>query len=184
MSGKGGLTQETYVERLFGRDIVTFRYECIGLPDLAADDYRERDNPLAPGLSALMKPSRLGRTLQKAFSIRQTLGAPLDEAHKALIVNVIETYLKLSETEEEEFRRIVGQGELQEVKEMLTVYEERGIVKGKRSMLLKQLRLRFGELPENVVARIQAMETEAELDALSERFVTATSLEDMGLREN
>jgi hypothetical protein len=70
---------------------------------------------------------------------------------------------------------------------MLTVYEERGIAKGTlqtlRRTLSKLLRARFGELPERVVARIEAMESEAELDALLERVLMASSLEEMGLNE-
>jgi hypothetical protein len=47
-----------------------------------------------------------------------------------------------------------------------------------RRVLLKQLRLRFGELPAAVVARIEAAEV-SELDVWTERFVTASRLEDV-----
>ncbi len=66
---------------------------------------------------------------------------------------------------------------------MLTVYEERGILRGKRDTLLRLLRRKFGELPESVLARVQAIQTEAELDRLSERILDAGSLEEMGLTE-
>jgi hypothetical protein len=178
--GAGGLTQETYTETLFGREILTFRYECVGLPDLSADDYLEVDNLLAPGLSALMKTSRLGRTFQKIISIRRTVERDLDEARKALLLNIIETYLKLSETEEEEFRRMISQEESQEVRQVLTVYEVRGMHK----VLLKMMRAKFGELPEDVVAKVQAIQDEAELGMLTERAVKANSLEEIGLSEN
>jgi hypothetical protein len=49
---------------------------------------------------------------------------------------------------------------------------------GERHVLLKLLRMRFGELPAAVVARIQAAEM-PELDAWTERFVTASRLEDV-----
>ena len=49
---------------------------------------------------------------------------------------------------------------------------------GERRVLLKQLRLRFGDLPAAVVARVEAAET-PELDAWVERFVTASRLEDV-----
>ena len=47
-----------------------------------------------------------------------------------------------------------------------------------RRMLLKQLRLRFGELSAAVVARVEAAEL-PELEAWTERFVTASRLEDV-----
>jgi Domain of unknown function (DUF4351) len=50
--------------------------------------------------------------------------------------------------------------------------------KGRRALLLKQLRLRFGDLPAAVVARIEAAEVQ-ELDTWAERFVTASRLEDV-----
>jgi predicted transposase YdaD len=50
--------------------------------------------------------------------------------------------------------------------------------KGRRAQLLKLLRLRFGELPGPVVARVEAADVQ-ELDALAERFVTASRLEDV-----
>ena len=45
-------------------------------------------------------------------------------------------------------------------------------------VLLKQLRLRFGELPAAVVARIEAADV-AELDIWAERIITASRLEDV-----
>jgi Putative transposase, YhgA-like/Domain of unknown function (DUF4351) len=50
--------------------------------------------------------------------------------------------------------------------------------RGERRLLLKQLRLRFGELPAAVVARIEAAEV-PELDAWGERFATASRLEEV-----
>jgi hypothetical protein len=181
VAGTGGLSEMAYEERLFGRAILTFRFQAVGLPDLSSDDYRAVDNPLAPALSALMQPGSLGRTLQKALSLRQTLGSSVDEARKSLLINIIETYMRLSETEEEEFRHLIRREELQEVTHMLTIYEERGIIKGKRDALLKQLRFKFGDVPEAIAAKVQAVDTEAELDRLLERVLQATTLADMGL---
>jgi hypothetical protein len=89
--------------------------------------------------------------------------------------------MRLSETEEEEFRRLIRREELQEVTQMLTIYEERGISKGKRDALLKQLRFKFGDVPEAVSAKVQVIDTEAELDTLLERVLQANTLADMGL---
>jgi hypothetical protein len=181
VAGTGGLSETSYEERLFGQAILTFRFQSVGLPDLSSDDCRTVDNSLAPALSALMQPSSLGRTLQKALSLRQTLSHPVDEARKSLLINIIETYMRLSETEEEEFRRLIRREELQEVTNMLTIYEERGIIKGKRDALLKLLCFKFADVPEAVAAKVQAIDTEAELDALLERVLQAKTLADMGL---
>jgi hypothetical protein len=109
--GAGGLTQEIYTETLFEREVLRFRYDAIGLPDLSADDYRELENPLAPALSALMRPGRLGRLAQKVASLRRVLLSEVDEARKSLLVNVIEKYLPLSAAEAAQFETLIGQEE-------------------------------------------------------------------------
>jgi len=75
------------------------------------------------------------------------------------------------------------EGELQEMKQMLTVHEERGIIQSKREDGLHLLRLKFGDVPEGVVKKIGAMESKAELLTLLERVLTADSLKEMGLEE-
>ena len=56
--------------------------------------------------------------------------------------------------------------------------ERDGELKAARRVLLKQLRLRFGELPAAILARIEAAEL-SELDPWTERVITASSLEDV-----
>jgi hypothetical protein len=50
--------------------------------------------------------------------------------------------------------------------------------KGMRRLLLKQLRIRFGELPPATVARVEAAELEV-LDALADQVFTAQSLDEV-----
>jgi hypothetical protein len=90
---------------------------------------------------------------------------------------------------------------------MLTVYEERGIaigeqrgeqrgitigeqrgiaigtVCGKRDTTLRLLRKKFGKLPKAIEAQVEALETEAELDALLDAVLTAQSLDDLGFKK-
>jgi hypothetical protein len=55
---------------------------------------------------------------------------------------------------------------------------DQGEKRGERRLLLKQLRLRFGELPAAIIARIEAAEV-PELDTWGERIITAARLEDV-----
>ncbi|WP_433932619.1 DUF4351 domain-containing protein [Sorangium cellulosum] len=52
-----------------------------------------------------------------------------------------------------------------------------GRLEGQRSTLLKLLRLRFGELPEPVVARVRAADA-AQIDGWTERVLTSPTLDD------
>ena len=56
--------------------------------------------------------------------------------------------------------------------------ERRGERNAERRVLLKLLRLRFGELPAAVIARVEAAEV-PELDVWTERVVTASRLDDV-----
>jgi hypothetical protein len=180
--GTGGVVLETYSEGVFGTTFLTFQYWAVGLPDLSADDYRESENLVGVALSALMKPSSVGSVLQKWEAIRRILTSSLDESRKILLTNVVENYIPLSETEAEQYNQLVEQDNTREAEEMISVYEERGIVKGQRLALLRLLRQKFGLLPEAVEVRVRKMDT-PELEVLIDRILTATTLEELGLTE-
>ncbi|NUQ77942.1 MAG: Rpn family recombination-promoting nuclease/putative transposase [Polyangiaceae bacterium] len=55
--------------------------------------------------------------------------------------------------------------------------ERKGLLRGQRNILLKQLRARFGELPEATVARVNAAEL-GQLDTWAERVLSAQTLAD------
>lgn len=157
--GAGGLVREQYIDRIFDEEVNVLYYNAIGLPDLQADDYQELENPLGPGLSALMKTSKLGRVAHKFQSLRAMARSHIDPARKALLNNVVETYLTLNDAEKSELQEIIGTPEGEEVRTMISVYEQRGIdkgiekgreegietgvVRGKRDTLLRLMRRKF-----------------------------------------
>ncbi|MCS6859646.1 MAG: Rpn family recombination-promoting nuclease/putative transposase [Abditibacteriales bacterium] len=196
--GAGGLGTEIFEESLFGRRVLTFEYHRVGVADLPAEAYLSSRNPLAYGLAALMQPGRRRPAELKVSCLLGIARALVDEARKGLLVNCVETYLRLDESEQALYEQLVEQPEQKEVKEMLTVYEERGMqrgiaigeqrgialgtVRGKREATLRLLRGRFGKLPKAVEAQVKAMESEAELDALFDAALTAPSLEELGFK--
>ena len=202
--GAGGVVEERYEETLFGRNVLTFRYQAVGLPDLPSDDYLEQDNPLGAGLSALMRPGRTGPALRKALSLRRTEESGLDEARKSLLVNLIDMYLRLNAQEETEFRQLLGQPGFEEVKQVVTSFEQRGIeqgieqgiergiergihegiVRGKRDTLLKIAHSKFGELTADLSAAIEGAGTAEELDLLLERVMDAATPADVTGRQD
>lgn len=82
---------------------------------------------------------------------------------------------------------------------MISIFEERGIIKGlergiaqgmeqgiaqgflrgKRDTTIRLLRVRFGDLPNPLIAAIEAMDAD-QLDALMENALTAATLDDLG----
>lgn len=69
---------------------------------------------------------------------------------------------------------------------VISVYEERGIekgvVRGERKTLIRQLEQKFGLLSENALKHIQQIEDVEELDRLLGLVLTAQSIEEMGLK--
>ena len=185
--GAGEVREETNLEITFGREVNRFTYSTVALAGLSADDYINSDNPATFALTPLMRVSALGRAAQKAWSLRRIALSQENEARKAVLFYMAETYAKLNETEQEEFARLV-ETETPEVREMVNIYEERGIVKGiergavsaSREHLLALLSHKFGAMPE-AAARLAAIDSKAELDALFLRALDAKTPGELGL---
>lgn len=189
--GAGGLVEESYREQLFGWEVLSFHYKAVGVPDLRSEDYERRSNPLGPALSALMKPGHTPRVLRRMMIMAQRSILTADDARRALLLNVVDKYLPLDAEEEAEFQRLLGEPEYREVKQMVTVYEKRGIeegiqqgiergaLQGKRDAVLLIVRSRFDHVPEAVGEKIAALSAVADLDAMLKRAVIVSKAEDL-----
>ena len=186
--GKGAIVRETHIESVFGEEVNRFTFSTVALSNLSADDYMTSNNPAAFALTPLMRVSKMGRVVQKLWSMRQIAVSAENDARKAVLANMTESYLKLSGTEAEEYALQI-QPEAPEVKQMITIYEERGIeigiergeVNATRDHLFALLQHKFGELPEAAATHIAAMSGKAELNALFLRALDANSLAELGL---
>ncbi len=159
--GEGGLVEGTYTESVLGMTPLLFRCKAVRLPDLSADDWRERDNPLAPFLAPVMKTSKTGRVAQKFEALVRIARTRTDDARKSLLVNVVERFIVFqSATEQADFqRRLAEVSPDAEIKKMISVYEERGIQigfeqgiaqglsRGQQHSRLRILTAKFGAAP-------------------------------------
>jgi hypothetical protein len=59
---------------------------------------------------------------------------------------------------------------------------EKGVEQGVRQTLLRQLRLRFGPLPDEVLRRVEEIHSVERLNQLADQILVARSLEEMGLQ--
>ena len=135
--------------------------------------------------------------MHKLGALDRLAHAPLDDAARSLLAHIVGTYLRLDPAEEAELERLIADPALQEVREMVNIYEQRGIEKGiakgieqgiaeglmlgQQRTLIGQLRRRFGDLPAEIVARVEAVRDPGKLDDLAARVLDAPSLEEMGL---
>jgi hypothetical protein len=182
--GRGTVGRARYEERTFGHRVVAFDYWRIALANLPAEEYLAKENSLGYGLAALMRPGAMRPAVLKAECLLRIARALVDEARRMLLANCVETYLPLAGQEQRAFEELVEQPSFEEVTQMRSVYEIRGERLGQQRAALTLLRRKFGPLPEWVEARVRAMETVVELDALLGAILDAGSLEELGLTDD
>ena len=102
-----------------------------------------------------------------------------------MLVNVVETYFPLSGDDLEHFRRIVARKEYAKVQDTDLTWGDKlllkGVIDGKRDTLKRLLTAKFGPLPSDVEASIDAVDSGPALDQYLDRVLTAASLEDVDL---
>ncbi len=172
-----------YREALFGQQLLLFRYHSLALARLSAEEYVGA-SPLGAALSALMGRQEIQDRPRLRLSMKErVVESELDEALKYLLVNVIESFFKLSGEDAERYRRLVSRKEYRAVQEMELTWADKlmekgrkkgqkeGVIKGKRETLLRQLAAKFGELPQEIAAKAKGMSA-AELDSVLDRLVS------------
>jgi len=173
-----------------GETIIRFHYRLIKLKHL---DYREflgSPNPLAYALMAKMDYTRRERVRLKVDFLRLILASDVDPARKSLLIDFVETYVSLDPQERIEFEQIVNSDtQYEEVKKMITVYEqqglqkglEQGIEKGKKEMLFLLMSKKFGPLSEAQQQTILRIDSTQDLDHFLLKIMDASSLEELNL---
>jgi predicted transposase YdaD len=117
----------------------------------------------------------------------------LDPARTRLISGFVDTYLKLNQAEEQAFAAEIGRlgtSEREDVMEIVTSWMqqgiergieqgiERGIEQGERSLIVRLLTRRLGELPDLIRAQLNMLSV-PQLEALAEALLDFTNLADL-----
>ena len=176
----GGLGFEEYTETLFGEAFLPFRYWCIGLAELSAEEYLATKNPVAYGLAPLMDHGQLSKPRLKAICLNGIATSDITEVQAAILAYFVDTYLPLTQAEEEEFQRLIQQEEVQ-VMQFITSWERKARAASRREILIRLLRVKFDAVPETTVQRVESISSTDELDRLLEKVIHANSLAEMGL---
>lgn len=120
-----------YEARFLDRVYVRFQYHLIKLKHYDYQDFLRAENPLAYALMVKMGYDHRQRGRLKADFLRWILGTRIDPARQSILLEFVENYMRLSVVEQNKFDSIVEkEKQYKEVKEMITVYEQRGIEKG------------------------------------------------------
>jgi predicted transposase/invertase (TIGR01784 family) len=134
----------------------------------------------------------------KADFLRLILACPIDPARQNLLVEFVETYLRLAEREQAEFQQIVQSDRNDmKVEQMITIYEKQGIQQGiqqgkqkgkqkgkqegKQEDLILLLEKKFGKLSAALRRKVRQIESTERLESLLLAVLDADSLEDLPL---
>ena len=191
---KPNLVEPDFYEVTFpGKDVLRFEYKVIQLNQLSWRDFINQPNPIASALMAKMKMSLRERPLVKLECLRLLASLKLNPAKSKLIGGFIDSYLKLTANEMQQYEREFALWEPEERKATMTLissWEQRGIdqgieqgrqeglQQGKERLLELQLQHRFSSLPSTLTNQLDDL-TSDELDELAKALFDFKSLEDL-----
>lgn len=177
--------------------MATFSYYAFGLSGSPAEEYVERPQPLAWALAALMRPpagwSPARHLLACLAPITESEVSSLDEATRFLLLNCAETYVELTEDDQEEFdmlRDRKGYPRLEDIKmtwadrmkaQLLVEAKAEARIEESIRFLSRLIEARFGRLSDRGRRKLEEMISDDRGDDLALRLLDAHSLEELGL---
>lgn len=120
--------------------VLEFNYAVIQLNRLNWRDFLQQQNPVASALMAKMNIAPEDRPIVKSECLRLLATLRLNPARMQLISGFIDTYLRLSDDEEEIFRAEIARFEPEQqevVMEIVTSWMEEGLQRGRLEGLLE-----------------------------------------------
>jgi flagellar biosynthesis/type III secretory pathway protein FliH len=200
-----GLGVDEYREDFGSLDVLRFRYLYVGLPGLDGVQYLQQGDEVSAALLSLMRVPLEELKVAAAEAGRRIAASPRSDQEKYLLMEMLEAYLQFPTEEEElEYRQLIAtREEYREVYEMAVTTYERGVEQGReegreqgreqgieqernqalqrqREMTAAMIERRFGQLPEQMRARLDRLSFD-ELSDLCLRFADAQSLDDLQL---
>ncbi|MED0656903.1 Rpn family recombination-promoting nuclease/putative transposase [Anoxybacillus ayderensis] len=155
-------------------DVLQFRFLTVELRKQNWRDYIRHDNPIAAALLSKMGYTESERVELKKQFLRMIVRMELDEAKQRLLIGFFETYVNLSDEEEQQLRNEVNEMETKEkeqVLELIISYEkkalEKGLKEGVERGLQQGLQQEKRQIAKKMLAKGYDVQTIHELTELS-----------------
>src|SRR5919199_1232880 len=184
-TGREGIAREEYEEAVFGQSILTFRYLQISLPLLRAEDYVQAEQVLGAGLARVMRLPR-GRQAQIPLHLAclrrvhdAEQGGEVDAARAFLLVNLVATYLPLTDEEREALRVQLEQGGDVTMEATELTWADRISLRARREDIRRLVRLKFGRVAPEVGALIEGVDSEEAAGELFDRVFAVQTESDL-----
>ena len=133
--------------------VLEFNFAAVQLNQLNWRDFLKHENPIAAALMSKMRIKKKDRPKVKAECLRLLITLKLDPAKTQLISKFVDTYLNFEGVEEEQFQAEIAKLEVsqkEEIMEVMTSWEKRGVEKERQTIALNLLR---ENLPLETIAR-------------------------------
>ena len=155
--GPPGAQRGVYEERSLDDTMIVFRYHSLGLSRALAAEYLARPEPLAWALAALMRPAKGQSRPQLGLACVRRIAAAQDLSwhDQDLLLKCVWAYGRFEDHEAGEFDKIMAALGDEEVREMKMSMMDWWKKEPEASMLKRQLRGRFNELPTWIDERLK-----------------------------
>ena len=175
------LDQSNFVIDFPDKQVLNFDYQIVQLNRLDWRDFLQQKNPIAAALMSKMKIDNSDRPKVKAECLRLLVTLQLDPAKMQLISGFIDTYLNLDQQEEAVFQSELSTIDLEEqeqIMEITTSWERKGITKGQSNTILRLLNRKLGTLPNAIADQVKSLEPN-QLDSLTDDLLDFQTLDDL-----
>ncbi len=174
--------------------VLRFQFRVIQLSRLRWQDFVRRPNPAACALMAKMGMAPEERPRVKLECLRLLTTFRLDPARLRLISGFIDTYLRLNAEEtlrfEQQAATLLDETEKGKIMELTTTWKEEGRLEGRQegrregrqegeaSLVLRQMKRRWGGLAPTIEAQVRTLSVE-HLEGLAEALLDFSSPTDL-----
>jgi hypothetical protein len=187
---------DTYRVEFPDLTVLIFRYRAVQLNQMEWREFEQRTSPIVAALMATMHRARGEEARVKLACLRMLANLQLDPARRQLISGFVDSYLQLTMKQEREFEAGLQElhpQEREDVMEIVTSWEKRGVAKGlaqgleqgKRELVLRLLRKQVGDLDAAAQEQIESLSAKR-LEKLGEALLSFAGPEDLDawLRSN
>jgi hypothetical protein len=180
--GLNGVGWTTYEETFWGQRLLEFTFAYVGLPALDAETYLAGENLLGVALTALMRVPRERRGELRAEALDRIIRSGQNDIRRHLLAECVAEYAELDRAEWDPVQRLFVTPKSQGVRPTMPTIKDhlRHDLRIEDALFL--LQVRFGELPDTVKKRVEAM-TEEQVRQLLTGFARGQSLKELGLED-
>ncbi|MEW6696105.1 MAG: Rpn family recombination-promoting nuclease/putative transposase [Bacillota bacterium] len=166
-------------------DVLKFNFYKLELRKLHWREFIKSDNPVAAALLSKMGYRKEEKVQVKLEFLRMLARMQMDPARAELIGGFFHSCLRLNKQEQEQFEEEVnrlGKKEAEIIMQLTTPWHEKGRIEGnlegQSALVLKLLKKRFGEVPEDLEKLIKSLNSER-LEAVGEALLDIKNIEEL-----